>query len=45
MDTRTLGLLTAGAFVVYIAYLNPAVGMAVVVGVGVVALLEGLIKK
>ncbi|MFJ6558127.1 hypothetical protein ACIQNT_38805 [Streptomyces luteogriseus] len=45
MDVRTLSLLTAGGIAVYLAYLNPAIGVAVAVGAGVVALLHVLLKK
>ncbi|MFF3327759.1 hypothetical protein [Streptomyces sp. NPDC002889] len=45
MEVRTLGLLTAGALVIGIAYLNPPIGIAVVVGVAVVALLHEIVSK
>ena len=45
MDARTLSLLTAGGIIAYLAYLSPAIGVAVAVGAGVAALLHGLINK
>ncbi|MET9374035.1 hypothetical protein ABZX98_07775 [Streptomyces sp. NPDC002992] len=38
LDLRVLVLLLAGAVTAYIAYMHPAVGIALLVGVGVVTL-------
>ncbi|MEU0074108.1 hypothetical protein ABZ027_31905 [Streptomyces sp. NPDC006332] len=39
LDLRVLVLLLAGACAAYIAYLHPSVGVALLVGVGVVTVL------
>ncbi|HEY8981137.1 MAG TPA: hypothetical protein VIU15_16290 [Streptomyces sp.] len=44
IDTRTAVLLLAGAASVYIAFLHPDVGGALLVGVGVVGLLHLLLR-
>lgn len=43
LDLRILVLLLTGAFVGYVAYLHPAAGVALLVGVGVVTLLYMLL--
>lgn len=43
-DTRTAVLLLAGAGGAYVAFLHPAVGTALLVGVAVVALLHTLLR-
>lgn len=42
--TRTAVLLLAGAGGTYVAFLHPAVGVALVVGLAVVALLHNLLR-
>ncbi|WP_329182222.1 hypothetical protein OG754_40440 (plasmid) [Streptomyces decoyicus] len=44
LDTRTAVLLLAGAGATYIAFLHPAVGVAVLVGLAVVGLLHTLMR-
>ncbi|MFJ2200399.1 hypothetical protein [Streptomyces violaceusniger] len=39
LDLRALALLLAGAFTGYLAYAHPAVGVALLVAVGIVTLL------
>ncbi|MEU3551299.1 hypothetical protein [Streptomyces longwoodensis] len=43
LDLRVLVLLLTGAFVGYVAYLHPPVGVALLVSVGVVSLLYMLL--
>ncbi|MFD8992249.1 hypothetical protein ACFVZ4_29910 [Streptomyces goshikiensis] len=45
LDVRTATLLTVGGFATYIAFLHPAVGIALLVGIGVVTLLHLLLKE
>jgi hypothetical protein len=44
LDTRTAVLMLAGAGGTYIAFLHPAVGIALLVGLGVVGLLYILMR-
>ncbi|MEV5989436.1 hypothetical protein AB0L85_31570 [Streptomyces sp. NPDC052051] len=44
LDTRTAVLLLAGAGATYVAFLHPAVGVAVLVGLAVVGLLHTLMR-
>ncbi|MFE7114018.1 hypothetical protein ACFU99_01135 [Streptomyces sp. NPDC057654] len=44
LDTRTAVLLLAGGFSAYVAFLHPAVGVALLVGVAVVGLLHVLLR-
>ncbi|MFJ6558216.1 hypothetical protein ACIQNT_39275 [Streptomyces luteogriseus] len=44
LDTRTAVLLLAGADGTYIAFLHPAVGAALLVGLAVVGLLHTLLR-
>lgn len=44
LDTRTALLLLAGAAGTYVAFLHPGIGTALLVGLGVVALLHTLLK-
>lgn len=43
-DTRTAVLLLAGAGTTYIAFLHPAVGVALLAGLAVVGLLHALLR-
>lgn len=45
LDLRIAVLLLAGAMTVYVAYFHPAVGVALLVGVGVVTLLYLLMNS
>lgn len=45
IDLTAIVLLTLGGVSVYIAYRNPELGAAILVGVGVVGLLYVLIKR
>lgn len=45
MDVRTAVLLLAGAAAAYVAFVKPAVGVALLVGLGVITVLDLLIKK
>jgi hypothetical protein len=44
LDTRTAVLLLAGATGTYVAFLHPAVGVALLVGLAVVGLLHTLLR-
>jgi hypothetical protein len=44
LDLRTALLLLVGGIATYIAFLHPSVGVALLVGVGVVGLLHLLLK-
>ncbi|GGW73054.1 hypothetical protein [Streptomyces xantholiticus] len=44
LDTRTTVMLLAGAGATYIAFLHPAVGVALLVGVAVISVLHFLMK-
>ncbi|MFE6946418.1 hypothetical protein [Streptomyces chartreusis] len=44
LDTRTAVLLLAGAGGTYVAFLHPTAGVAVLVGLAVVALLHNLLR-
>ena len=44
LDLRTALLLLAGGFATYIAFLYPAVGVALLVGISVMGLLHLLLK-
>lgn len=44
LDLRTAVLLLAGCGATYVAYLHPAFGVALLVGVGVVTLLHLLLR-
>ncbi|WP_176743488.1 hypothetical protein [Streptomyces agglomeratus] len=44
LDLRTALLLLAGGFASYIAFLHPAIGVALVVGITVMAFLHLLLK-
>ncbi|MCX4804720.1 hypothetical protein OG594_24415 [Streptomyces sp. NBC_01214] len=45
LDLRTAMLLIVGGFATYIAFLHPAVGIALLVGISVVTLLHLLLKQ
>ncbi|MFJ3310473.1 hypothetical protein ACIPSA_47410 [Streptomyces sp. NPDC086549] len=44
LDTRTAVLLLAGAGGTYVAFLHPAVGVALLVGLAVVGVLHSLLR-
>ncbi|WP_399554285.1 hypothetical protein [Streptomyces anulatus] len=44
LDTRTALLLLGGGFATYVAFVHPAVGGALLVGIAVVTLLHLLLK-
>ncbi|WP_306944204.1 hypothetical protein [Streptomyces phaeochromogenes] len=44
LDLRTALLLFVGAAVTYIAFVHPAIGVALLVGVGVMTVLHVLLK-
>ncbi|MFE2972633.1 hypothetical protein ACFXKC_55715 [Streptomyces sp. NPDC059340] len=44
LDLRTALLLLAGGFGAYIAFLHPAIGVALLVGIGVMTVLHLLLK-
>ncbi|MEJ8638252.1 MULTISPECIES: hypothetical protein [Streptomyces] len=44
LDTRTAVLMLAGAGATYIAFVHPAVGTALLVGIAVVTILHLLVK-
>ncbi|MEW2276005.1 hypothetical protein [Streptomyces griseofuscus] len=44
LDTRTAVLLLAGAGATYVAFLHPAAGVALLVGLAVIGLLHTLLR-
>lgn len=45
MDVRTGLLLLAGGGAAYLAFAHPAVGVALLVGIGVITVLDAMVKK